>query len=444
MQRRDALRLIGHGGVGLTLGSLQQSLMAATTDAQDYRAVVCIFLYGGNDQSNTVVPMGASAYAQYKAARPSLALASNTLLPLTGTTLGLHPNLTGIQSLYNAGKAALVANVGPLVVPVNKSQWNYGGQPSVTVPIQLFSHSDQQAHWHSATPTQASRTGWLGRLADRVGPAYNSAATAPYVISAGAPNLLTTGSAGQAFQLAGGGLPASPRFASNNFGAAPASTLSTRILNTSSDNLLLRQWGQIGAKAFQTSSVVGTAMNTVSISTAFPATKLGQQLKSIATLIGARSRLGQGRQVFYASMIGFDQHDNLLVDHAKRLKELNDAVKAFYDATVELGVASNVTSFTASDFGRALLSNGKGADHGWGGHHFVIGGAVAGGKVVGSFPTVALNGPEDAGQGRLIPTLATDQYAATIAKWFGADAAALQAALPNLGNFATADLGFLA
>jgi len=443
MQRRDVLRFMGHGGVGLTLGSLHQSLLAATADTTDYRALVCIFLYGGNDQSNTVVPMGSAAYNQYKAARPSLALASSSLLPMTGTTLGLHPNLTGIQGLFNTGKAAVISNVGPLVVPVSKAQWN-NGQPSVTVPIQLFSHSDQQAHWQTATPTQTSRTGWLGRLADRIGPTYNSGATAPYVISAGVPNLMTTGTNGQAFQLAGTGAPALPRFASNLYGAGPAATLSNRSIATSSNNLLMRHWNRVGTQAFQVSTIVNTAMNTVALSTPFPSTSLGQQLKSIATLIGARSRLGQGRQVFFASMIGFDQHDNLLIDHGKRLKELNDAVKAFYDSTVELGVANQVTSFTASDFGRALLSNGKGADHGWGGHHFVIGGGVTGGKVYGNFPTVALNGPEDAGQGRLIPSLATDQYAATLAKWLGADATALQAALPNLGNFTTADLGFLA
>jgi uncharacterized protein (DUF1501 family) len=441
MNRREVLRLIGHGGAGLSMAAMQSSLLAAT-DGTGYKAVVCIFLYGGNDQSNTIVPTGAAAYSQYRSARPTLALSSSSLLPLSGTALGLHPNLAGIQSLFNAGKAAVVANVGPLVEPVNKAQWN-NGQPSVTVPVQLFSHSDQAAHWQTATPTQSSRTGWLGRLADSVLPQFNGSSNAPAMISAGVPNLMTVASGGPAFQLSNVGRPASPAFANNNFGASPSTALASRILGNETDNALMRHWTRVGNKAFQLSDVVNTAMNTVSINTAFPNTSIGQQLKAIATLIGARARLGHGRQVFFASMIGFDQHDNLLIDHGKKLKELNDAVKAFHDATVGLGVDQQVTTFTASDFGRALLSNGKGSDHGWGGHHFVIGGAVAGGKVYGTFPTVALGGPEDAGQGRLIPTTATDQYAATIGKWFGANSTALANALPNLQNFGTKDLGFL-
>ena len=442
MNRREALRLIGHGGAGLSLSALTPSLMAAT-DGTGYKAVVCIFLFGGNDQSNTIVPTGSAAYSAYRTARPTLALPTNSLLPMTGTGLGLHPNLAGIQGLFNSGKAAVLANVGPLVEPVSKAQWN-NGQPTVTVPSQLFSHSDQAAHWQTATPTQTSRTGWLGRLSDQLLPAFNGSSQIPGVISAGVPALITTGANGQAFQIATTGKPASPSMAGSMFGAAPPASLTSRILVSNTDNALMRHWSNVSTQAIGRAATLSTAMNSVSVSTAFPATSLGNQLKTIATLIAARSRLGHGRQVFFASMIGFDQHDNLLIDHAKRLQELNDAVKAFHDATVALGVDQQVTTFTASDFGRALLSNGKGSDHGWGGHHFIIGGAVKGGKVYGSFPTVALGGPEDAGQGRLIPTTGTDQYAATIAKWFGADASTLALTLPNLKNFATQDLGFMA
>lgn len=442
MQRRQALSLLGHGAAATGLASFLAPLSAvAADDGQDFKAVVCIFLYGGNDQSNTVVPRSGSAYSTYQAARPSIALAANSLLALDGTNLGLHPSLAEVQGLYNTGKAAVVANVGTLVQPIDKAQWN-SGRPTVGVPVQLFSHSDQAAHWQTGTPTQTSTTGWMGRLADAMGPSYNGSSSAPYVVSAGVPNVLTIGERVEPFQVGPTGA-ATPRSANYLFGAAqPANTLG-KVLASSSDNLLLRHWSKIAEQSIQISSTVNTAMNSVSLSTAFPTTSIGQQLKSIAKLIAARSRLGHRRQIYFASMIGFDGHDNLLLDQAKKLKELSQAVKAFYDSTVQLGVSDRVVTFTASDFGRALVSNGKGSDHGWGSHHFVIGGSVTGGRVIGQFPTVALNGPEDAGQGRLIPRISTDQYASTIAKWFGADAPALSTALPNLRNFSTTDLGFV-
>lgn len=442
IQRRNLLRLMGHGAAATTLSPFMLPLNAAAADdGQDFKAVVCIFLYGGNDQSNTVVPRSGASYTAYQSARPSIALAANSLLPLDGTSLGLHPSLSEVQSLFNTGKAAVIANVGTLAQPIDKAQWN-SGRPTVTVPVQLFSHSDQAAQWQTGTPTQTSSTGWMGRMADAIGPVFNSASTAPYVISAGVPNVLTIGQRTEPFQVGPTGA-ATARSATYLFGAAQAASTMNKVLTSASDNLLLRHWSKVASQSIQVSSTVNTAMNSVSLSTPFPATDIGRQLKSIATLIAARSRLGQRRQIYFASMIGFDGHDNLLADQAKKLGELSQAVKAFYDSTVQLGISDRVVTFTASDFGRALVSNGKGSDHGWGSHHFVVGGSVTGGRVIGQFPTVALNGPEDAGQGRLIPRLSTDQYAATIAKWFGADAQALSTALPNLQNFSTKDLGFV-
>lgn len=441
MHRRDVLRLLGQGSAAAGLAPFLAPLNAMADDGQDYKAVVCIFLYGGNDQSNTVVPRTGTAYEAYRSARPTIALAANTLLTLDGTSLGLHPSLSEIQGLYNTGKAAVVANVGMLAQPITKAQWNEG-RPTSPVPTQLFSHSDQAAQWQTGNPTQMSSTGWLGRLADAIGPTYNSATTIPFIVSAGVPNVITLGARSEPFQVTPSGA-ATPYAAPYLFGTSQASATLNKVLGSASDNLMMRHWSKVANQAVQISSTVNTAMNSVSISTPFPATSLGQQLKSIATLIGARSRLGQRRQIYFASMIGFDAHDRLLVDHASRLRELSQAVKAFYDATVQLGVSDRVLTYTASDFGRALVSNGKGSDHGWGGHHFVIGGGVTGGKVIGQFPTVAVNGPEDAGQGRLIPRLSTDQYAGTMAKWFGADAQALSTTLPNLKNFSTTDLGFL-
>lgn len=445
MLRRDALRFFGQGAAGLSLAPLAASFnaaQAATTDSEDYKALVCIFLFGGNDQANTVVPNGASAHQAYTRARPDLALSLNTLAPLTGTALGLHPALADVQSLFNQGKAALVANVGTLVQPTSKAEWNKGNA-TVAVPKQLFSHSDQATVWQTAAPTASVKTGWLGRLSDTLGPQFNTGSAVPFVFSAGAPNILTVGNATDPFQVSASGA-AEAAMSTFLFGATRTQAATNEILGAGGAHPMMRQWSRIGMRALGTSKTINTALNSVSLNSVFPTTSIGQQLNVIAKLIAARKQLGHRRQVFFASMLGFDQHDNLLYNHNKNLVLLNDAIKAFYASTVALGISDRVTSFTASDFGRALQSNGKGSDHGWGSHHFVIGGGVKGGAIYGKFPTVGLGTAEDAGQGRLIPSTAMDQYAATLGKWLGADAAALNNALPNLKNFATADLGFMA
>jgi uncharacterized protein (DUF1501 family) len=445
MLRRDALRFLGQSAAGLSLAPLAASfnaVQAATTDSEDFKALVCIFLFGGNDHANTVIPNGTSTYQAYAKARPELALALNTLNPLTGTGLSLHPALVDVQALYNQGKAALVANVGTLVQPVSKAEWNKG-YATVPVPKQLFSHSDQAAVWQTAAPTSSVKTGWLGRVSDKLATQYNAGSTTPFVFSAGAPNLLTVGNSTEPFQVSARGA-AESAMSSFLFGATRAQAATNEVLGAGGANLMMRQWSRVGMRALGTAKTINTALNSVSLSTAFPTTSIGQQLSVIAKLIAARSQLGHKRQVYFASMVGFDQHDYLLYNHTKNLVMLNDAIKAFHASTVALGISDKVTSFTASDFGRALQSNGKGSDHGWGSHHFVIGGGVKGGAIYGKFPTVDLGTAEDAGQGRLIPTTGMDQYAATLGKWMGADAAALNDALPNLKNFASPDLGFLA
>jgi uncharacterized protein (DUF1501 family) len=445
MLRRDALRFFGQGAAGLSLAPLAASFnaaQAATTDTEDFKALVCIFLFGGNDHANTVIPTGSAAYQAYARARPELALALNTLAPLTGTSLGLHPALVDVQALFNQGKAAMVANVGTLVQPVSKAEWNKGFA-TVPVPKQLFSHSDQATVWQTAAPTSSVKTGWLGRVSDSIGAQFNAGNATPFVFSAGAPNILTVGNTTDPFQVsaAGAAEAAMPTFL---FGATRAQAATNEILGAGGNHPMMRHWSKVGMRALGTSKTINTALNAVSLSTVFPSTPIGQQLNVIAKLIAARRQLGHKRQVYFASMVGFDQHDYLLYNHNKNLVMLNDAIKAFYASTVALGISDKVTSFTASDFGRALQSNGKGSDHGWGSHHFVIGGGVKGGTIYGKFPTVDLGTAEDAGQGRLIPTTGMDQYAATLGKWLGADATALNSALPNLQNFATSDLGFFA
>jgi uncharacterized protein (DUF1501 family) len=227
------------------------------------------------------------------------------------------------------------------------------------------------------------------------------------------------------------------------YGSAAGATALRRLMSESRTSLLEGELNKISSRAMATESLVSGALSSVNMSTTFPQTGLGRQLQMVARMIAARNGLGQRRQMFFVQQGGYDFHDNLLTDQGNKLRELGDAMAAFYQATASLGVANQVTTFTASDFGRGLQHNGRGSDHGWGGHHFVMGGAVQGNRVYGQFPTVALNGPEDAGQGRLIPTTSVDEYVATLARWFGVSLSNLPLVLPNIGRFASRDLGFL-
>jgi uncharacterized protein (DUF1501 family) len=419
---------------------------ASAQTAGDHKALVCIFLLGGNDQSNLVVPSSGSAYASYQAARPSLALPAAQLVPIapagfTGPTLGLHPALAPLKPLMDAQKLAIVANVGPLAAPTTKAQWNRG-EPTVGVPAQLFSHADQQGAWMTGLPDRATATGWLGRIGDLTAAAYNPGSGVSMAMSIAGNTIMLAGDSTVQYQL-------------NNQGAvkvdgldalysqAIAGTTMRRLMTDNRAHLFENEHNKIAARAIASESLVRNALSTTALNTAFPSTGLGGQLRMVARLIAARSALGQRRQVFFVQSGGWDFHDALLSDQQTRLAELAAAMAAFQAAMGELRVEQQVTTFTASDFGRALQHNGRGSDHGWGGHHFVMGGAVRGNRVYGNFPTVALGGPEDAGQGRLIPTTAIDEYAATLGRWFGVPATNLPYVLPNIGRFARSDLGFL-
>lgn len=443
---RRAARLAAVAGSPLALNlALPGSASAQTVG--DYKALVCVFLNGGNDQSNTVVPRTGTAYTAYRDARPALALAPETLLPISplefrGPALGLHPQLTGLQSLFTGGQCAILANVGMLSQPLNKSQWN-GGDPTARVPYQLFSHSDQAAQWQSASPNGVSDTGWFGRLGDVMTPLANPESLLSICLSVSGDNLLQAGARTIPYQLTTNGAVEIDRLDSL-LGSAKAGAALRKLLTAQRTHLMEAQYVDTTRRAIGSAGLINRAVDGVTLRTAFPETRLGSQLHMVARMIAAQARLKQGRQLFYVSAGGWDFHDNLLTDQASRLAELDAALSAFYAATAELGVAGSVTSFTASDFGRGLQSNGRGSDHGWGSHHFIVGAAVRGGRVYGRFPTVALGGPEDAGQGRLIPTTSLDQYAATLARWFGVTQAAdLATMLPNLANFRTVDLGFM-
>jgi uncharacterized protein (DUF1501 family) len=453
LARRDFLRraalTTAYAGTpfAATLGTMGE--VAAQT-ATDYKALVCIFLFGGNDQSNTIVPVENAAYARYQAARPAIALAQSELLPLNlagfaGPQLGLNPALGALKPLVDAGRCALLANVGPLAYPTTLAQYK---AKSVQTPLGLFSHSDQQASWQSGLPTKGSATGWLGRVADLTASAYNPGASVSMCMSLGGNNLIQAGNSVVQYQVTTQGPVVIDTIDPTHWrhNADLAAAMNT-LLTQPRSHMLEQAYSTVGTRAITTGQVAKTALaGAPAVSTVFPAGGVAAQLRMVARLIAARNGLGHKRQVYFVSQGGYDFHDMLVENQALRLKDLSDAMAAFYAATVELGVANSVTTFTASDFGRGLQSNGRGSDHGWGSHHFVLGGAVQGNRLHGSWPTVALGGPEDLGQGRLVPTTSVDRYAATLATWFGVPAASLPTVLPNLTRFATAataGLGFL-
>ncbi len=445
LQRRKLLRgLAAAGAGGATLGALSQfAAMAQSTD--DYRALVCIFMYGGNDSNNLLVPTDTATYAKYAAPRPNLALGTNLLLPIAGNnadghTYGLHPSFTGIQSLYNQGKAAIIANAGTLLAPPAQINWGTG----LNVPSNLFSHSDQQSQWQSAVSDGTGRNGWGGRMLERlldVG-----------VANRGYGAISVTG--GNLWEASDGSLVPYKVSSSGNFGFgfydptkpndSPLSAAISGTLAEAHPHLFEQAWLDVMGRSLETQRVLATAVNTNSISTVFPDTDLGRQLRMAARLISARNALGLKRQCIFCSIGGFDTHgDDQLFRQQSNFAEIDAAVSAFYQATTAMGIGQNVTLFTASDFSRTLVSNGQGSDHAWGGHHLVVGGSVQGNKLYGTFPNLTLNGPDDTGEGRWIPTTAVTQIGSTLGKWFGANDAQLDEVFPRLANF-NRDLGFMA
>jgi uncharacterized protein (DUF1501 family) len=421
---------------------------ASAQTAADYKSLVCVFLNGGNDHANTILPVSNPDYLAYANGRLSLSLpvaGTRAIAPtaFSGPSLAMHPAMGDVAALFNSGKCAVVANVGTLVQPITKAQWN-NGNGTTSVPSQLFSHSDQQGAWQTGLPDTPSTSGWLGRIGDLIAPAFNAGSNLSICMSVAGNNLMQSGVDTIQYQITTQG-PVKIYGTDALYGSQAAAQALKTLLTQQRSHMLEQQLNTINARAIASESTVNTAIGAVNPSTAFAAgNPVAAQLKMVARLIGARQTLGQRRQIFFVSAGGYDFHDNLLGDQTTRLAQLNAALKSFYDATVELGVANTVTTFTASDFGRALLSNGRGTDHGWGGHHFVMGGAVQGGRIYGAWPTVSIGGPEDAGQGRLIPTTAVDQYAASFARWMGVtDANQLRTVLPNVERFATNTMNFV-
>ncbi len=414
---------------------------------EDYRALVCIFLFGGNDGNNMVIPTSSTEYLQYATGRtPALALPQANLLALDvantpGRGFALHPSMARFQGLFNQGKAAIVANAGPLRVPTTREQYRARAVP---LPPDLYSHSDQQAQWQSSISDGAPRNGWGGRLGDLV-MAANGTNAGSTLISVSGNNLFGVGTSASSFKVSPGNLNGF-EFYQGAESPQPLSRAITELLALPSANLFEGAWNDVIERAIENQRILASALAAVPpFATAFPDTGLGNQMEMIARLLAVRQPLGLRRQVFFASIGGFDTHgDEQLGRQGELLGEVSDAMAALHDATVELGCADLVTSFTASDFNRTFPSNGRGSDHAWGNHHLVAGGAVRGKAIYGTFPTLVRGGPDDTGSGGLwIPTTSVDQYSATLAAWFGVGPGELATIFPNLPQFATPNLGFL-
>lgn len=429
------------------LSALGLAAQARAQSAPDYKALVCVFLYGGVDGNNLVVPNDSAGYAQYSAVRPAASgvnIAQPQLLAIqpanTASAFGLHPELVDIHPLFAQKKMAILANVGPLNEPTVKS--NY----FATRPDNLFSHSDQQNQWQSSVSSGVSRTGWGGRIADQLAAQNGSF---PVVTSIAGASLYVAGNATSPLALpVTGGLT----LQGFNGGAAANARMTAlqSILAADRDNTYVKAAGDIAAQAISLSGVVNPILtstgSTVQALFTGQNSSIAQQLLQVAKMIEARGQTLARRQVFFVSLGGFDTHANELNTLATLLGQLSPALKSFYDATVQLGVASQVTTFTLSDFGRTFQPNSAaGTDHAWGNHHFILGGAVRGGEMFGRYPTLLRTGPDDADTaGRWIPTTSVEQYGATLARWFGVSDAALPAVFPNLAKFSSNDLGFLA
>ena len=422
---------------------------AAAATAADYKALVCIFLYGGNDYGNTLVPYDNSRYALYQGMRPSLAytqaalaptlLTPNVALP-AGLQYALAPELGPLLPLFNANQLAVMLNVGTLVQPTTKAQYT---AKSVPLPPKLFSHNDQQSVWQSSAPEGAA-SGWGGRMGDLF-QSGNGNATFTCVNVSGNAVFLSGHSAVQ-YQVSPSGPVALNGVKTPLFGSTACSAALRTLVTAPSSHLFENEYTRIMSRSLGAGDALSAALaGGRAISTVFPAgNSLADQLKLVARMISTAAEVGAKRQVFFVSLGGFDTHDGLAAIHPGLLTKVADAMSAFYSATVELGVASQVTSFTASDFGRTLTAN-DGSDHGWGSMHFMLGGAVSGGRFYGTPPVVANNGPDDVGQGRLLPSTSVDQYAATLGKWFGISDSDLLTVLPNLShwNVSQRSLGFV-
>jgi uncharacterized protein (DUF1501 family) len=469
LSRRDFLRQAACAALGATASANMirdlriMNSAALLSFPADYKALVCIFLSGGNDSNNLIIPTLPAEYDNYAAIRGGiLALPRSSLLTLDGPSYaplnsdgheyGLHPGCAGLRTLFGEGKLALLFNAGTLMQPITATQYK---NKSVATPPQLFSHSDQVTQWQTSILDQPALTGWGGRCADILNATQPDAKISLSVTMAGA-NTFEVGNIVSQFALSSSGA------ISLTGVTGPRLQAMKDVLGLSYPNLQEQAYSTVVAHSIETSDLLNAAIAPTAStpwSTPFPTSSLGQQLLMVARVIAAREALGMKRQIFFCSVGGYDTHagqtsalDVTTGSHANLLGELSASFFAFQRALEQIGTTfpaedatlpAKVTSFTASDFGRTFPTNGSGSDHGWGSHHLIMGGAVQGRRTYGTFPALTVNGPDDTSTGRWIPRISVDQYSATLAKWFGVSPAEIPVVFPNVDRFSTSDLGFM-
>jgi uncharacterized protein (DUF1501 family) len=434
-------RLAALGITGLGLGpsrSLFVRDVKAAGPVSDYKALVCVYMFGGNDSNNMIVPVDTARFTAYTAARGNMALAPSRLLaPIpdgSGRAYALHQSMPELNSLYATGRVAFVLNMGALNRPLTKQQYQQG----VSRPPNLFSHSDQTTQAQAGNST-AVYTGWGGRLLDLFG-ATNSLSA----VSVSSSSLFLEGQ-----HVRGNVIPPGSSLGLSGMSLSPAAAADAR--RQAVNAMVLLDGGNPMREAANTSFADGLQLadtlqasgNLPPLTAQFPNTNFGGQLREVARLIRIRAQMGPGRQVFFCSIGGFDTHSAQDGTHTSLLQQISQGLNAFALATLTLGLAQNVTTFTQSEFSRTMQSNGTGTDHAWASHQIVVGGSVRGG-IYGEMPDFALGGPSDvSSRGLWLPTISTSQYGATLGKWFGASPGELAAAFPSLSQFPTADLGFM-
>lgn len=470
LSRRHFLRtasLASMAGFGISPFLLELNSMAAMAQSAaptDYRALVCIFLQGGNDGHGTVIATDTDSFNAFTTARsgaPGLAYSQSDLLPITlktpqsGRTFALNPALTGVQNLFNAGRAAIIANCGTLIAPASKTQIAAG---SVPLPASLYSHFDQMAAWQAiaANSGSAVHTGWGGAMADLLAPSANTN-TAFTCISTSGVALFLSGETSYQLNVTSAGPIGITGLQQPLFGQQTGTNALASILNADEANLFAKEYGvvinrSIAAQATLASSMLPAGATGIPdppqyldpVKGALTDNPLAQSLQTVARIIGGRAGLGVTRQIFFVELGGFDTHTNQGPLIAQLLTQLGQGLEYFDNLMVSAGLSNQVTTFTASDFGRTLTANSDGTDHGWGSHHIVTGGAVNGQDMYGQYPVIGSNQANDTGAGRLIPTTSVEQYAGTLARWFGLSDGQVKTVFPNFANFGTNPyLGFL-
>ncbi|CAM3355321.1 Tat pathway signal protein [Achromobacter marplatensis] len=448
-RRAFLLRACALGATGaaapLALNLAALGAAAAQSAPPAYKALVCVFLYGGNDPFNTLVPFDDAAYRAYAAARTDIALRRDTLRATAlrgkaaapgGAQFALAPALAPLAPLYENGQMAVLLNVGPLVVPTSKAEYISARVP---LPPKLFSHNDQQSYWQALAPEGAS-SGWGGRLTDLFASA--NAQRTFTGITAGGSTVLLAGHKVAGYRVGINGSTPIELLHRDMYGSSACTALLRQLITQPREHLMERELSRIAAQSIDADTRLRAALADVAVPGDF-GSPLAQQLKIVARIIGARQALGARRQVFFVSQNGYDNHTGLNDTHPALLRELGQSLAVFQQALTTLGVVDQVTTFTASEFGRTLGSNGNGSDHGWGSHHLVLGGAVNGGRTYGTHPEIALDGPGFVDNGRLLPTLAVDQLGASLGRWFGAGREELRLVFPNLKNFDAEGLALL-